>query len=114
VLSFFTCFANCLLVAPLLKGRLATTTSSALYLSSSSPPPPSTTKEGGNFFVPAFVGVWAVGYTVIAAQQVLGGKGDADLGEAGGLQGVALVVILALALFAAAAIEVFKPDSTSN
>ena len=70
-------------------------------------------KEGGNFFVPAFVGVWAVGYTVIALQQVLG-KGDADLGEAGGLQGVALVVILALALFAAAAIEVFKPDSTSN
>ena len=64
--------------------------------------------------MPAFVGVWAAGYTVIALQQVLGGKGDADLGEAGGLQGVALVVILALALFAAAAIEVFKPESTSN
>jgi hypothetical protein len=47
-------------------------------------------------------------------QQVLGGKGDAALGESGGLEGVAFVVVLALALFAAAAIEVFKPDSTSN
>ena len=68
-------------------------------------------------FVPIFVGVWALGYTAIAAQQVLGWQGaggdsslaDAQkLGETGGLLGVALTVGLFLALVAAAAFESFK------
>ena len=64
-------------------------------------------------FVPLFVGVWAVGYTAIAAQQVLGwqlGSGDAsrELGERGGLLGVGLTVFLFLALVVAAGVEVFK------
>ena len=64
-------------------------------------------------FVPLFVGVWAVGYTAIAAQQVLGwqlGSGDAsrELGEKGGLLGVGLTVFLFLALVVAAGVEVFK------
>ena len=68
-------------------------------------------------FVPIFVGVWALGYTAIAAQQVLGWQGaggdsslaDAQkLGETGGLLGVALTVGLFLALVAAAAFETFK------
>jgi hypothetical protein len=121
ILVLFTCVTTCLaLFAPsqtllgLKVDKLQLQFRSALYLSSSSPPPPSATKDPGNFFVPAFVGVWAFGYAIIALQQVLGGKGDAALGETGGLEGVAFVVILALALFAAAAIEVFKPESTSN
>ena len=119
ILVLITCVTTCLALfapSPTLLGlkKLQRPSVSALYLSSSSPPPPSTTKDPGNFFVPAFVGVWAFGYAIIALQQVLGGKGDAALGESGGLEGVAFVVVLALALFAAAAIEVFKPESTSN
>lgn len=68
------------------------------------------------YFVPGFVGVWAIGYTLIAVQQTLGYRMGNDLsnnqqlGESGGLMGVGLTVILFVALVGYAAFEVFKPD----
>lgn len=71
-------------------------------------------------FVPVFVGVWAVGYTAITATQVFGyrlgpnGPSLESVGEFGGVASVALTVGLFLALFVAAAVEVFKgPDPQS-
>ena len=67
-------------------------------------------------FVPVFVGVWAVGYTAITATQVFGyrmgpeGPSSASVGEFGGVASVVLTVGLFLALFLAAAVEVFKED----
>lgn len=67
-------------------------------------------------FVPVFVGVWAVGYTAITATQVFGyrlgpdGPSLASVGEFGGVASVVLTVGLFLALFVAAAVEVFKED----
>ena len=56
-------------------------------------------------FVPAFVGVWAVGYTTLAYLETSSGEG---LGDKGGAIGVAGVVLLALGLFIATAYETFK------
>ena len=67
-------------------------------------------------FVPVFVGVWAVGYTAITATQVFGyrmgpdGPSSASVGEFGGVASVVLTVGLFMALFVAAAVEVFKED----
>jgi len=75
---------------------------------------PTETEKTNNAFVPVFVSVWAVGYTGVAAQQVLGyrfGDGTVDvqaLGESGGILGVGLTVVLFVALIGASAYEVFK------
>ena len=59
----------------------------------------------GNKFVPAFVGVWAVGYSTLAILETSGGEG---LGDAGGAIAVAGVVSLALLLVAVSVYETFK------
>ena len=58
-----------------------------------------------NYFVPAFIAFWAVGYTALAYVETRGG----GLGDLGGIIGTGLVVVLMLALFVAAAYETFKP-----
>ena len=57
-------------------------------------------------FVPAFVGIWALGYTLLAAVET---SGD-GLGDIGGFIGGGFAVVLLLALVGVAAYEVFKPE----
>jgi hypothetical protein len=66
----------------------------------------SSIKVGGSTvqFVPAFVAVWAVGYSAVAWLETSGG----GLGDTGGFVGVGLVAVLMFALVGAAAYEVFK------
>lgn len=70
------------------------------------------------YFVPAFVGVWAVGYSAIflyqMSYQVTGDTSSSmaaqQLGESGGVLGVGLTIFLFVALVGFAAYEVFKPE----
>ena len=58
-------------------------------------------------FVPIFVGVWAVGYSLLAFFETTTSGG---LGDLGGTLGVGFVIFLALALMAVLLIEVFKEE----
>jgi hypothetical protein len=55
-------------------------------------------------FVPAFFGVWALGYTIISLVDTQGG----GLGDSGGYIGAGFAVVLLFALVAAAAYETFR------
>ena len=59
-----------------------------------------------NYFVPAFVFLWAAGYLGISYADTMAG----GLGDLGGTLGIGLVVILFFSLFAVTAYESFKPD----
>ena len=58
-----------------------------------------------DLLVPGFVGVWAVGYTLLAYFETQG----PGLGDLGGKLGVGFACILLLTLVAAALYEVLKP-----
>ena len=60
-----------------------------------------------DLIVPGFVGVWAVGYSLLAYFETQG----PGLGDLGGKLGVAFACILLLTLVAAALFEVLKPES---
>ena len=83
-----------------------TSSSSALYSRRSDQSNNSGATFGGteSKFVPAFVAVWAVGYSAVALLET---SGD-GLGDSGGFIGVGLVAVLMFALVGAAAYEVFK------
>ena len=61
-------------------------------------------------FIPGFIGVWAIGYTIIATVEV-GGPG---LGDLGGIIGTSFVLVLMIALFGAILYEVIKPENDEN
>ena len=63
--------------------------------------------EIGVGVVPAFVGVWAAGYLLLAFVETQG----PGLGDLGGTLGVAFACVLLLSLVAAAFYEVLKPDT---
>ncbi|KAJ1438344.1 hypothetical protein B484DRAFT_212042 [Ochromonadaceae sp. CCMP2298] len=78
----------------------------------------------GQYFVPAFVAFWAVGYSAIFLSQMsyrMGGEGvggvgvggweaqTQGLGESGGVLGVGLTVVLFVVLVGYAGYEVLKP-----
>jgi len=60
-----------------------------------------------DLFVPAFVGVWAIGYGAIYYLDTRPGSGG--LGDSGGVAAVVLTVALFVGLFVYALIETFKP-----
>ena len=86
--------------------QLPTSSSSALYSRHSDQSNDDGTSLGGgrSKFVPAFVAVWAVGYSALALLET---SGD-GLGDSGGFIGVGLVTVLMFALISVAAYEVFK------
>jgi len=71
------------------------------------------------YFIPGFVAVWAVGYGALFVSQLSyrlddSGLGDAgtsvqELGERGGVLGVAFTIILFVVLVGYAGYEVMKP-----
>ena len=58
-------------------------------------------------FVPAFVGFWAVGYSLLAYVETSGTTG---LGDIGGYLGAGFAVLLLLVLVGVAVYETFKPE----
>lgn len=72
------------------------------------------------YFVPIFVGIWAVGYSLIFLTQMTYKLDDSvtvsarDTGVSGGILGVGLTVGLVILLVGFIVYEVFKPDSTNQ
>jgi hypothetical protein len=58
------------------------------------------------YFLPGFVGLWAVGYSLLAAYET---TVEGGLGDAGGFIGAGFAVVLLLGLLGVTMYEVFKP-----
>ena len=62
------------------------------------------------YFVPIFVSVWAIGYSLLALVETTSG----GIGDMGGILGVGLVLVLFFGLLGVTAFESFKDDKRYN
>ena len=58
------------------------------------------------YFVPIFISVWAIGYSLLALVETTSG----GIGDLGGILGVGLVLVLFFGLLGITAFESFKDD----
>lgn len=59
------------------------------------------------YFIPIFVAVWAIGYSLLSLYET---TSDNGMGDLGGQIGVGLIIFLSFGLFGITAFEIFKDD----